>query len=245
MISLLWLLATYGVAGTSFDIPAWQTFLTSIDATLPWTTAQNSDICYYFDLSQTCSGDAIGTFLGQAAVANVNTWSPTPAQCTTLLDQQRAYLESVASTLFAPAIASAATAGVTNFELMAQSWVLRVGYHELTTDYSDFVTAINSVVAWPTVHCDSGNLLYDSSTLTEPAFLSTSDCNTLSSLHPTLDCTNASCSVGDALNCCVKDFSSTCCGASTYSIIATCTIQSCGYKAQCCSYNSHFDCCLH
>jgi len=60
--------------------------------------------------------------------------------------RRTAYLpEKGAEDLFATAITSA-TAGVTDFELLAQSWVL-VGHHALATDHSAFI-AINGVTDW-------------------------------------------------------------------------------------------------
>jgi len=70
-----------------------------------------------------------------------------------VLEGQRAYLESVAARLFGPAITLAADAKVTDFELLTQSWVLRVGHHALVTEHSTFLAVINGIVDWKTVHC--------------------------------------------------------------------------------------------
>lgn len=67
------------VLGTSRDLGDWKTLLGTIDGSLPLTTAANSKICYYFDVAQTCSADAIGPLLSQA------TWVPTSARRTTNL----------------------------------------------------------------------------------------------------------------------------------------------------------------
>jgi len=122
-----------------------------------------------------------------------------------VLEGLRAYLESVAARLFGPAITSAARDGVTDFELLAQSWVLRVGHHALVTEHSTFRAVINGIVDWKTVHCDGGNLLYDTSSLTSD-FVGPVECDILDNAYPTgLDCTNASCSVEDGMMCSASD----------------------------------------
>jgi hypothetical protein len=116
MISLVWLLVGAEADGTSYDLPSWEAFLKTIDSSLPKTSAADSKICYYLDISQTCSGAAIGDLLGQAAVTNFATWQPTPADCAQLLDKQRIYAQSVASRVFGDTLSIANGASVTNFE---------------------------------------------------------------------------------------------------------------------------------
>ena len=106
---LVWFLVTVGALGTLHELSTWETFLKSIDSTLPTMTAKDSKVCYYFDIAPTCAGDAIGTLLKVASVANVLTWAPSAADCSKLLDQQLPALEAAASSLFGPAIASAVT----------------------------------------------------------------------------------------------------------------------------------------
>jgi hypothetical protein len=169
MIGLLWLLAAVEVLGALHDLTTWKAFLSTIDGTLPITTAADSKICYYFDVAQTCSADAIGTLLSQAAV-DFTIWTPTLADCSALLDRQRFYADQVASSVFSAAIASAATASVTNFELLAQSWVLRAGHYPLTYTHAAFVAALNSISDWTTVKCNGENLMYDGKTTPSQAF---------------------------------------------------------------------------
>ena len=150
------------VQGTIYDLSTWEAYLKGLDSSLPTTTAANGKICYYFNVAQACSADAISAWLHQS-VTNALTWTPTAADCSKLLDKQRAYLETTANSLFGPsagglsrraraneavtsgAIATALAAGVTNFEKLVQSWVLRVGYYALTTQYAAFTAAINNI----------------------------------------------------------------------------------------------------
>ena len=120
MLGLLWFLAAVEVLGTPYTLPTWISLLKSIDSNLPLTVAADSKICYYFDVSQTCAGEAIGQFLSQAAVANPKTWTPTTAECNSLLDGQRLYAETVARSVFRAAIENAAKAGLIYFEMLAQ-----------------------------------------------------------------------------------------------------------------------------
>lgn len=108
--------------------PTLKAFLESIDGTLPFTSVDDFKICYSFDLKQTFSSKAISDLLIQPPIANLLTWTPDGSYCLTLLDEQRAYLEDSASHMFAKSIASAAAAGVTDTEKLAQYWVLRVEF---------------------------------------------------------------------------------------------------------------------
>lgn len=82
-------------------------------------------ICYFFDFTPTCSAEVISGVLDQT-ILDIATWTPTEAECDTLLEEEFLYLETVATELFGSAITKANAAGVTNFELLAQAWVLRV-----------------------------------------------------------------------------------------------------------------------
>jgi hypothetical protein len=108
--------------------------LKAVDSSLPKTSADNFKICYYFDLQQICSGGAISALLHVPV-----TWAPTASECSTLLGKQLHLLETAANSVFTASIKSAATAGVTDFELLTQSWVLRAEFHELIAKYAAFV----------------------------------------------------------------------------------------------------------
>jgi len=244
MIRLVWLLVAAEVLGLPFELSAWETHLKAIDSSLPTTTASNNNICYYFPLKQACSGEAIGALLRQSPVANVLTWTPTAADCSKLLDKQLPSMERAASSLFGPAITSAAAAGVTNFELLAQSWVLRAGHHVLSVKQAAFVAAINSISDWKTVHCDGANLLYDGKTIAKPDFMGTVDCDILDTVF--LDvCANGSCALAVGITCCESNKLSTCCGAHKSTVESECKSNaSCAYKSTCCSLDSTLPCCV-
>ena len=246
MVGLVWLLAAVGVLGTDYGLSTWQTFLLSVDGSLPLLSPVNSKICYHFDVSQTCSGEAIGQLLGLFTVADPSSWTATSAQCDTLLDGQRLYAEGVASRVFDAAILSAATAGVTDFELMVQSWVLRVGHFPLIHTHTAFVDALKGISDWKTVKCDGANLLYDTTTITKPDFLTTKDCDVLGTVYPVPlppDCNNASCSLSDAGVCCVASYSGTCCQVNYSTITATCGTAGCPYHDVCCGVSLSTNAC--
>lgn len=245
MISLVWMLVGAEALDTSYSLSEWQSWLSLVDWTLPKTSAVGSKICYYIDISQTCSAAAIGDLLGEEAISNLATWQPTPAKCTQLLDKQRIYAQSVANSVFGDAIASAATASVTNFELMAQSWVLRAGHYNLMHEWGDFVAALNGISDWTTVHCDGANILYDGATTPKPDFLANSDCNTLGIIYvPPVDCTNVGCPLYDAAKCCISDDTGGCCQAKIAVLQTACGGNIyCGYKDTCCHLNADSPCC--
>ena len=244
MLGLLWLLAAMEVLSTSFDLAAWTDLLTRIDGSLPWTTAANSKICYFFDVSQTCSATAIGHLLSQAAPDFAN-WTPIPADCSALLDGQRFYAEKVASSLFSDAIVSAKSASVSKFELLAQSWVLRVGHYALVKDYATFVAALSSVSSWTTMSCNGENFIYDSTTITKPGFLGEVDCSVLITTDaPPLDCSNAGCSLSDGKLCCLGDPTVDCCQVHISAIDTMCGTVGCSDKTYCCSYDANSSCCV-
>jgi hypothetical protein len=121
MISLVWWLVAGEVLGTPISLPTMEAHLKAVDSSLPKTTADDFKICYYFDLQQTCAGDAISALLHVSAISNVLTWAPTASECSNLLDKQLHLLETAANSVFTASIKSAATAGVTDFELLTQS----------------------------------------------------------------------------------------------------------------------------
>ncbi len=231
--------------GTSYNLGDWQSFFQLVDGTLPKTTPGGSKMCYYFDISQTCSGAAIGHLLGQAAITDFTTWSPSAADCDMLLNKQRYYAQSVANSVFGDAIASAATKGVTDFELMAQSWVLRAGHYTLVHDWGDFVAALNGVSDWTTVHCDGDNIGYHGATTPKPDFLGNVDCDVLDTLYAVApDCTNGACPMNDGAACCLSDVTSDCCQMHITNIDTECVSNpSCAFKNTCCSFDLEYSCC--
>lgn len=234
---MLWLLAAVEVLGTPHDLTTWEAFLSTIDGTLPLTSAANSKICYYFDVSQTCSADAIGTLLSQAAV-DLLTWVPTPADCSALLEEQRIYADKVASSVFSAAIASAASATVTNFELLAQSWVLRAGHYPLTYTHAAFVAALNSISDWTTVKCDGENLMFHGQTTPKPGFLGNEDCNVLGAVYYVDPCDSSTCTLTEGADCCLQSFSYTCCNVHNSNLASACNQPSCSVREFCCQYAS-------
>ena len=250
MLGLLWLLAAVEGLGlplsTSYPLSTWISFLKSIDSNLPLLTVAADKICYYVDVSQTCAGEAIGDLLSQAAVANPKTWTPTTDECDSLLDEQRVYAEKVASSVFSAAIENAAIATVTDFEILAQSWVLRAGYHALTYTHAAFVTAINGITDWTLVHCDATNFLYDSTTMVKPDFFKAKDCDILDLFYtpPPPNCSNMSCPLSDGLACCKISTFGLCCTIHYTTFISSCNTAGCPYNDFCCSQASTSACCV-
>lgn len=241
MVGLLWLLAAAGVLGDSYSLTDWTTFLKSINSSLPLTTAEGNEICYYFDISQACADQAAGDLLSLPAIENITTWGPTPAQCDSLLDGQRLYAEKLASSVFSAAIASAAIAGVAEFELLAQSWMLRVGHHPLINMYPGFVEALNNISDWTNVQCDGANLLYDSATMAQPDFFSKKDCEVL--YLQTYICGNSTCPFSDANECCLADMQYGCCQTHYADLLTACSGIGCPYQEFCCMEANTTSCC--
>jgi len=76
-----------------------------------------------------------------------------------------------------------------------------VGHNALVTEYSTFLADINGIADWTTVHWDSGDLLYDTSSLTS-GLVGPVKCDFQDNAYPTvLDCTNANCSFEDGVRC--------------------------------------------
>jgi hypothetical protein len=241
---LLWLLAAVGVLGTPSPLPAMKAFLVSVDGSLPLLSPVDSKICYLFDLTQSCSGEAIGHILNLPSSADVFPWSADTTSCDALLDAERFYMEAVASSVFSEAIASAASAGVTNFELMVQSWVLRVGHYPLTQTHAAFVAALNSISDWKQVKCEETDLLYDSTTIPKPDFLGSVDCDVLGAVYvPPIDCSNFGCSLDAGASCCVSNVMSVCCGARLGTLNTYCSTAGCPYRDFCCSAAFGSACC--
>jgi len=229
----------------SITIFTWEAHLKSINSNLPLTTPQNSLICYYFDLFPTCVGEIITKYLSKTTVIDVQTWTPTEAECSDLLNQQRAYLTKIANSLFSSAITSASIAGVTQFPLLTQSWILRVTYHSLATNHVDFVAAVNSISNWSTVHCDGPSLLYDTKSMPKPAFMGSVDCEIIGSGYvAALDCSASACSFDDGLICCQKSITSACCISQTSAISTVCSTAACQSKHHCCAILPTSVCCL-
>jgi len=184
-------------------------------------------------------------FLG---LTDLTSWTATAADCAKVLEGLRAYLESVAARLFGPAIISAARDGVTDFELLAQSWVLRVGHHALVTEHSAFLAVTNGIVDWKTVHCDGGNLRYDTSSLTSD-LVGPVECDILDNAYPTgPDCTNASCSIEDGVRCYAAELEtntefSACTSASESEFSGFCANSACSLPTECCVINNIYACC--
>jgi hypothetical protein len=238
MLGLLWLLAAAEVLGDSYTLADWTTFLKSIDPSLPLRTAAGTEICYHFDISQTCAGQAAGDLLSLPAIANLTTWGPTTAQCDSILDQQRVYAEKVANSVFSAAIASARTAGVSGFELLAQSWILRVGHYPLVRMYSAIVAALNGISDWTTVHCAGTDILYDSATMEQPDFFSEVDCDVLDNAYVApLDCSNSGCLLPEAQACCLADVSTPCCIDNYDGLMSYCDTPYCPQAGFCCPYS--------
>ena len=232
--------------GTSYDLATWEGFLLRVDPSLPTTSALNSKICYYFDVSQTCSGEAIGTLLGKAAITNPLTWTPTNDDCAKLLDGQRDYVQSVANDIFEAAITSAAITSVGSFEHMVQSWVLRVGYFNLMENYADLVAAVNAISDWKTVQCNGSNIEHDGVTTPKPGFFADLDCSILGSQYVApIDCSNSGCILLDANKCCEQSLTNSCCLAKISVFTSECSMSIwCGYKNTCCAIAPSSPCCL-
>jgi hypothetical protein len=245
MLGLTWLLVAVWGASISSDHAAWESLLKSIDSTLPWYTAQNSKICYLFDLSQACSSEAAGHLLGLTSAKDFAGWTADDGECNMLLDEQRFYLEGVASTLFASAITKAAA--VTDFELLAQSWVLRVGHYALVTEHQAFVTMINGITDWTTVICDGTDLLHDDLTTALPTFIGAVDCGILGNAYivpVTIDCDNPACIADEGATCCLYVGNGPCCDAHLPQLNSDCNTVGCSIKSACCIFNPSSYCCI-
>jgi hypothetical protein len=179
MLRLLWLLAATEAVIRSYTLSDWDSFISYWTPRVPFTTVTDSMICYYINVSQACAGQAFGDLLSLPAIENLATWTPTRAECNLILDKQRLYLETVADRVFSAAIASARTASVSDFDHLAQSWVLRVGHHPLMSMHSNFVAALNGISDWKTVHCMGTDIVYDGTTMAKPDFFQEPDCSFL------------------------------------------------------------------
>jgi hypothetical protein len=227
------------LAGSAtFELSAWKTYLLEVDPALPRTSAASSKICWFFDIAQTCSGEAISTLLELSGATNIPNWTPTTATCDSLLNGQRIYAEKVAASLFASSILSAAAAGMTDYELMVQSWVLRVGYFQLKVNDEAFVDVLNDVSDWTTVICAGTNLLHDGATIPLPAFVGTKDCGILASAN----CASSTCALGPAARCCGDDRTSACCQGA---LPTACWISGCDsrFEEPCCEDDCGKTCC--
>lgn len=137
---------------------------------------------------------------------------------------------------------------MTNFELLAQSWVLRVGHYPLKTDHESFLTAINSITDWTKVHCDSGDLLINNIRL-ESELLGTVECDILDTVYSDSlpVCDDPSCSVEEAWGCCLVDVPAKsvreCCSIRYSFLTPTCEIPGCSKKTECCVFNRGNACC--
>lgn len=200
------------VCSTPVELSAWKTYLLWFDSSLPYTVPTSGKICYFYDITQTCSGSAISTYLGLLTETDIANWTPTTEQCDALLDAQRAYAEEIAMSLFPTSIASAKSAGVTNYDVMVQSWVLRTGYYQLQQD-QEFIQALEGITDWTTVVCQSGTLLHDGVTTARPSYVRSKDCVVLSSIVPvgTIGCSNYNCPTSFYRPCCQLDCESACC----------------------------------
>ena len=215
MFGRLWF-TLFLVLGMHYDpSTVWLPFLKGRDNTLPWTSIQNDMICYYFRLDQSCSATAIKDLLALAAIPSLTAYTLTGTECDQLQEGMEPVAAQVANVVFTNAITTAAAAGVTNFELLTQTWVLQVGHVPLTTDatYVAFVAALNSVTDWTKVQCNAGNLRYGSNTVTLPDFVADPhDCNILSALYVApFDCNGSCVTEADAQYCCKTAFGSQCC----------------------------------
>lgn len=91
---------------------------------------------------------------------------------------------------------------MTDFELSAQSWVLRVGHHDLQIDPEGFVRAINSISYRKTVDCVEDSLLYGITEVRSELF-GPVKCDTLDAAYvEPPDCTNSDCTMDDECLCC-------------------------------------------
>lgn len=238
MLWLVWFFVAGGVLGTSIDLTTLKDYLQLLDSSLPLTSAVDFKICYHFDLKQACASDTIDYFLGQS-IPNLLTWEPSEGECESLLDTQRAYLESIAGSLFPDAITSSNAEGGIAFELLAQSWVLRVTHTELALTYGDFVDSINSIEDWTSVYCDGDNLAYDSTSVPKPDFLDLEDCAILGSKHVTDNCAIDTCTLLEAADCCTANPTAICCQAKQSILNGVCGNELiCDYKTYCCSWDS-------
>jgi hypothetical protein len=200
-------------------------------------------ICYYFDISRTCSGQAAGDLLSQAPIENIATWAPTFTECVHLLSGQQLYLEAVGNRVFSAALASANSAVLYGFELLAQSWVLRVGHYQLINMHPAFVAAINSISDWTTVHCDGTDILYDGATMKRPDFFVDIDCFYLSQRYVSTGCSNSGCSLPDAESCCLTNTLFTCCQDHYTELLTACSQVGCSLYSICCAKAKGSQCC--
>lgn len=130
---------------------------------------------------------------------------------------------------------------MTDYELMVQSWVLRVGHYQLDGDRAAFRSVLNGVTDWTTVKCDGANLLHDGATTPLPAFVGAKDCVVLSDAFPPADpCASAGCSAIEAPGCCTSNSQSACCLANpcenlscSSALWSTCCNQDC--SSACCA----------
>jgi hypothetical protein len=206
MLCLVW--------STSFEVAYWKTFMLKYYNTLPYTTPTDNTICWLFTLAEPCSGEAISTLLGLPAPIDTANWTPpTTDTCDTLLDMQRAYAESIATTLFPLSIASAKAAGVANYELMLQFWVLWDGHDYLSKEEPALIALLESVTDWTTVGCTENDFNHDGLTVPRPSYLWNQDCRTLAGAVPagTFGCGLYLCSPKLYRPCCQQDCSSPCC----------------------------------
>ena len=249
MFGLVWLSLVVVMLGTTFDDTTWFDALESRDASLPVTTAGSDPLCYYFKANHVCSATAVKDLLQLGADPDLTTFTPDANQCKTLQTGLRMLAEHVASDVFGTAITSATAAGVTNFELLTQIWALQVGYLQLKTDttYPTFVTALNSVSDWTTVHCVGSDLSYDGNTIALPDFVVTAhDCPILGALYVSSPDCSADCAsspVSDAEYCCNQDVNSNCCNTfgATYCGDHTCDIS---FMETCCVFDNGGPCCM-
>lgn len=158
------------------------------------------------------------------------------------------YLEHVALSLFPGTIGRASAAGVLDFELLVQSWVLRVGHYPLKTDYSDFIGVINEIVDWTSVNCGATELIYDETSASLPKFVGLVDCEILETVYvpppPPVDCTNPTCTMQDSAVCCASNSSSDCCVPYFMTFQMACGFPGCEIPGECCSFNPNSQCCV-
>jgi hypothetical protein len=169
------------VWSASVELSDWKTYLLAIDPTLPYTTPTDGKICYYFDIAQTCSGDAISTLLGLPTPTDIPNWTSSAADCDALLDGQRVYAEKVAADLFAESLLLTLTNGMSGYELMVQSWVLRIGHYRLSQDYGDLLSGLSALPNFENVRCEGSDLRLYLDIIPQPDFFTAKDCEVISS----------------------------------------------------------------
>ena len=201
-------------------------------------------MCYYYDVSQSCSAPAIQGALSLPSEPDLGVWTPTPTECLALLDATLFFAKEVATTVFGDSILSANTASVDNYEILTYTWALQAGHIELKTDaaYLAFVNAVNNITDWATVLCDElGNLSYDGKLVPLPDFVESFDCGVLGSLY-SFDCTQLCPDNISGGYCCRLDVMSSCCESKKTN---QCSDPSCylGYRDPCCGMDSLSPCC--